>query len=220
MTDRLYEQEPEFTLWDRHPLLPLLRFADIEASGIHEGSYPIQFGWCSLDLKTSVVLVKPEPEWTLELFDPHSYEMHGISYHEAMDKGVDATEVAHRLNGELQGKSVISDSVNWERYWTTTLSDTTNVPIRFDYNDFGKMAEKFGSVFDRWCVARYHRLLEAVDTFYPHTHRADEDALRMAALTRMCLDRQWAEWLLDRASDNSPEVGTSPLDKRRKDPGV
>lgn len=190
--------EPPFTLWDRHHLLPLLRFADVEASGLHEGSYPIQFGWCGLDLKTSVVLVKPEPEWTLTLYDPASYEIHGIPYHEALEKGEDATIVANMLNSELGGKAVISDSIQWDGYWTNMLSATVNVPIKFGYNDFGKVPENFGRIFDRWCVKHYHDLVEAVDACYPHTHKADEDALRMAALTRMCIDRDWAEWLLER----------------------
>lgn len=209
MDDELYE--PDFTLWEKHPFLRLLRFIDIESSGLHDGSYPLQFGWCGLDLKTSVVLVKPEPEWTLELYDPQSYDIHGIAYERAMAEGRDATEVAHFLNSQFEGKVVISDSAGYDGGWTMVLSATTDVPIRFGYNDFGKIAESknLAPAFDRWCIARYHRLLEAVDRFYPHTHKADEDALRLAALTRMCMDREWAEWLLDRAA-TFPPVAVSP----------
>lgn len=192
--------EPEFILWDRHPLLPLLRFVDVESSGLHDDSYPIQFGWCGMDLKSSVVLVKPEPGWTRSLFDPASYGIHGISYDEVMENGRDASEVARLLNAELGGKAAISDSYLWDGFWTTRLSDATNVPLMFGYNDFGKMAENFGKIYDRWCVANYHHLLDAANRFYPHTHKADEDAVRMAALTRMCIDREWGEWLLEKAN--------------------
>ncbi|MDW9481325.1 hypothetical protein GOB57_22010 [Sinorhizobium meliloti] len=196
--------EPDFKLWGKHPLFPVLRFVDVEASGLHEGSYPIQFGWCGLDLKTSVVLVKPEPEWTLSLFDPKSYEIHGIPYELVKAEGVAAVQVARMLNEELEGKAVVSDNPGWDGYWTTRLGDTTGSAMRFGYNDFGRIPEAFGSVYDRWCVSRYQKLLDAVDQFYPHTHKAHEDALRMAALTRMVIDREWAEWLLDRAARNAP----------------
>lgn len=169
---------PEFKLWDIHPLIPLLRFADIEASGIHEGSYPLQFGWCGLDLAATAILVRPEPEWTPNLFDPNSHEMHGISYDMAKDLGEEAEAVAHRLNAALQGKAVVTDNVYWDGVWTARLADATGIPMRFGYND--------------------STLFKAVDVFYPHTHRADEDSLRMAARARMLIDREWAEWLLDR----------------------
>lgn len=191
-------EEPGFVLWDKHPLITLVRFADVEASGLHEGSYPLQFGWCGLDLKPSVVLVRPESEWTSQLFDPKAFEMHGISHERAMREGIDATEAAKVLNVALTGKAVVTDNVQWDGYWTTRLADTTGVGIRFGYNPSGLLASTFRSVFDPWCVAREPELRDVVDVFYPHVHLADLDALRMAALMRMLIDRQWAEWLLDR----------------------
>ena len=190
--------EPEFQLWDKHPLLEKLRFFDIEASGLHEGSYPLQFGWCGIDLKTSDILVRPEPDWTEDLYAPQSFEIHGIAYETAMKDGIAAVDAARSLNTHFDGTAVICDSPSWDGYWTTRLSDTTGVPLLFGLNDFGNMANTFGSIYDRWSVANYHRLLEAVDTFYPHTHRAPDDAQRMGALTRMFIDREWAEWLLER----------------------
>lgn len=191
--------EPEFRLWDIHPLIPLLRFADVEASGLHDGSYPVQFGWCGIDMKTSVVLVKPEPEWPAHLFDPKAFEMHGISHDKASVEGMDASEVVALLNGALGGHAVVSDNPQWDDYWTDRLARTTGLPVRFGFNPLGKMPSSIGSVFDPWCVAREDALGGAVDCFYPHTHQADEDALRMAALTRMYVDREWAEWLLSRS---------------------
>jgi hypothetical protein len=190
--------EPIFELWDRHTLLPLLRFVDVEASGLHDRSFPLQFGWCGLDLKTSVALVRPQPEWTPELYSEESFDIHGIAYETAVREGVPAMRVAGRLNEDLVGKAVISDSPSWDGYWTKRLADSTGIDMKFGYNDFARIAETFGPVCDRWCVAHYHRIVEVVDLFYPHTHKADEDALRMAALTRMLLDRTWCEWLLDR----------------------
>nr|WP_250807370.1 hypothetical protein [Neorhizobium tomejilense] len=190
--------EPEFKLWDRHHLLPLVSFADIESSGLHEGSFPLQFGWCGLDLKTSVVLVKPEPQWTPDLYDDGSFEIHGIPYETAVAEGLPAREVAAILNRELAGKAVFSDSDKWDSYWAMKLAEATDIPLRFGLDPFDKVIETFGPVADSWCITRYHRILEAVDIFYPHTHRADEDAQRMAALTRMILDREWCEWLLER----------------------
>lgn len=208
-------EEPEFVLWDKHPLARLVRFADVEASGLHEGSYPLQFGWCGLDLKPSVVLVRPEPEWTPQLFDPNAFEMHGISHERAMREGIDATEAANVLNIALTDKAVVTDNVEWDGYWTTRLADATGVGIQFGYNPSSLLASTFRSVFDPWCVDREAELRDTVDVFYPHIHLADRDSLRMAALTRMLIDRQWAEWLLDRPVLARPSgIGIEPHPRR------
>ncbi|WP_173995722.1 hypothetical protein [Agrobacterium tumefaciens] len=188
---------PAFKLWDRHDLLPQLRFVDVEASSLQDGSYPLSFGWCGLDLKTSHVIVKPEPDWTADMLDPQSFAIHGISHEHAMAEGVDARQVADMLNADLAGKAVISDSIQWDGYWTTRLADTTGVAIRFGYNDLAKVAGQFRGISDPWCVANARQIVAAIDRVYPHSHRADEDAQRMAALTRMVLDREWVNWLLD-----------------------
>jgi hypothetical protein len=189
--------QPAFTLWDRHPLLPLLRFADVEASGLHDGSYPLSFGWCGLDLKATAVLVRPAPEWTADLFDSHAEEIHGITYARAVAEGIEAGEVAALLNRELGGKAVITDNVGWDGYWTTRLADATGVAMRFGFNDLANVGRQFRDVADPWCLARAATILDAVNRAFPHGHKADEDARRMAALTRMLLDRPFAEWLLD-----------------------
>lgn len=42
----------------------LLTFLDIEATGIHEDSYPIEIGWVDTEGNESSFLIKPIPEWT------------------------------------------------------------------------------------------------------------------------------------------------------------
>ncbi|MBY3433561.1 hypothetical protein HFN89_05310 [Rhizobium laguerreae] len=158
----------------------------------------MQFGWCGLDLEPTAILVKPEPEWTPSLFDPNAYELHGISYDAARTLGEDAEVVAHKLNAALRGTAVVTDNQYWDGLWTARLADSTGVPMLFGYNDSTNMASTFRDIYDPWCLDRRGSLFEAVDRFYPHTHRADEDALRMATRTRMLIDRDWSEWLLAR----------------------
>lgn len=168
----------------------------MEASGLHDGSYPLQFGWCGLDLNSRSILVQPAPEWSAELFEEAAFDIHGISRERAINEGTPPIDVAHLLNGELEGKAVIADSP-WDAYWTTRLADTVGVALRFGFKDFANVARELGSVSDPWCVSKYHRSLAALNQAFPHAHKADEDAQRLAALTRMIIDREWVEWLLD-----------------------
>jgi len=39
-------------------------FLDLEASGLHRTSYPIEVGWAFLDFTADGFLLRPAPDWT------------------------------------------------------------------------------------------------------------------------------------------------------------
>lgn len=192
--------QPDFTLWDRYPDLRLIKFIDIESSGLILGSYPIQFGWCGFDLAPKEVLVRPLPHWTSRYFDPSSVSIHGIRRSTLLIEGIEAADVAHRLNGALAGCSAYCDSLGWDRTWADRLFDDTGVRQDFILAKIDAVFERVAEICDPWCVARATALMEQIDHFYPHVHRAAGDSLRLAAMTRMVIDREWAEWLLSRST--------------------
>jgi hypothetical protein len=108
------------------------------------------------------------------------------------------------LNREFEGKVAVSDSPSWDGGWTKMLFDAVGTPAAFGYNDYSLVANTFGKVYDRRSVARFHPIMEAIDRLYPHTHKADEDALRMGAMTRAMLDFEWAGWVLERTPIVTP----------------
>lgn len=208
-----HDAGPEFTLAEKFPFLADIRFIDVEASGLHQGSFPLQFGWSGLNLMPKSVLVRPTVAWTQDLYDPLSFDIHGISYDDAMSSGHDVVEVAHLLNRELSGKVVATDSPGYDGGWIMELSVASNVPLAFKWSDFGQIfqSETLSPVFDRWCVSKYHLLQEAVHLHYPHNHDAAADVTRLAALARMVMDREWSEWLLERPdpAPRQPNDGSS-----------
>lgn len=190
--------QPDFTLWDRHPDLRLIKFIDIESSGLILGSYPIQFGWCGFDLCPTEVLVRPLPHWTPQYFDPGSVRVHGIRRSTLLIEGIEADEVANRLNGALDGCTAYCDALDWDKTWTDRLFDDTGVRQGFVLAKVDEVFERVATICDPWCVTRVDELMEKVNQVYPHVHRAAGDSLRLAAMARMVIDREWAEWLLSR----------------------
>jgi hypothetical protein len=188
--------EPEFVLWERYPFLRLLKFVDIESSGLIMGSYPIQYGWCGLDLVPRELLIRPLPHWSSRYFDPSSVEIHGITRSKLVIAGVDAVEVARTVNEALRGCVAYSDALAWDRDWTERLYDDTVVGKEFVLADVEKAFEMIADICDPWCVARHLALFERIDERYPHVHKADQDSLRLAAMVRSFIDRKFGQWLL------------------------
>jgi hypothetical protein len=211
---------PAFTLGERYPKLNNIEYLDIEATGLEEGSYPIQFGWCGLDLEPKTVFVKPHSSWPRDMFTEEAFNIHKIEYEYLLTNGSDVEIVSTVLNGHLKGKSVGVDSPGWDGYWTLRLFEASRVKPQFLLDHVEHIGKKIAPIANRWCISNYHSLNEAVDEMFPHTHKAHEDALRLAAKTRMFIDKEWCEWLLDTykaAPDNIEDAKTS-VDKTTKVP--
>jgi DNA polymerase III alpha subunit (gram-positive type) len=189
--------EPRFSLWERYPVLRTFHFFDIESTGLHEGSYPVQFAWSGLGMQVSDTLVRPAPEWLDTPYDESAEALHGITKERAIAEGRPVDDVARMLNDAFGGGMTVSDSPRWDAYWTKRLFEATGVAQSFRVISLDEFVERTGSAFDNWCVAKYHHLLDRVNVLYRHTHKADDDARRLTAICRMMLDRPWAEWLLD-----------------------
>jgi hypothetical protein len=102
-------------------------FADFEASGLHHGSYPIEIGWCSHDLRTGwSTLIRPVPAWLEAGWNPESEKLHGVSRHQVMSSGHAADEVVQRLNNDLADQQVMTDNPDWDARWLWRLYDAAS----------------------------------------------------------------------------------------------
>ena len=63
-------------------------FLDVEASGLHAGSYPIEVGWCGLDLVATSFLIRPHASWTEDDWSVTSERVHGITRPQVMPKAL------------------------------------------------------------------------------------------------------------------------------------
>ena len=97
-----------------------INIVDVEASGLHPDSYPIEIA-VLVDGRMHSWLIAPEPEWTY--WDMTAKSLHGISRQELIDTGSDAGLVASELNDVLEGSDglLYSDAAPWDFGWIRTL---------------------------------------------------------------------------------------------------
>ena len=103
---------------------------DIEASGLHFDSYPIEVA-VLVDGKTKSWLIKPEPKWHYWCSTAES--MHGITRELLQSEGIEAARVAIELNEFLSDSKAVlySDAVYWDADWMDTLYFSSNQVRQF-----------------------------------------------------------------------------------------
>jgi hypothetical protein len=156
-------------------------FLDIEASGLHAGSYPIEVGWCGFDLAASAMLIRPHPTWTEDDWSVISERVHGIARDVVVAEGADVTAVAARLNAVCSDTTIVSDRARFDQVWLSRLFAAADVPQAFSVQD--SAALEAGTVLqaglDPEDVAERQATIRQ---YYPHPHRAGPDARQAAAL--------------------------------------
>lgn len=176
--------------------LDRLLFIDIEASGLHKGSYPIEIGWSDIDLNAGSFLIAPQADWTEADWDPMAESIHGISRSVCEKEGLPAGRAAAVLADLLSGRHPVSDAPSFDGYWLKRLLDAAG---SFDPVSFLHINEVLSSVMAVHPVAagEWSNLEREVSILLPHTHRAADDALRLAGLARAPYD---ANFVRSRAS--------------------
>jgi hypothetical protein len=192
--------------WDREELdelekmvdltqeqLSSLRMTDVEASSLHRGSHPIEAAVCGLDLAPEAMLIRPMPHW--EDWSVASEAVHNISRRMLEQEGQDAKLVALRINALLQGNYVFSDAPEFDGKWYMRLFADTDTQMMFRIQHYDGLllpCRKIASTF--MGPARVAKLTRKAELVYLHTHRAGDDALKMAAGLRLLVDPEWADW--------------------------
>lgn len=92
---------------------------DVEASGFGRGSYPIEVGFARPDGSVFSSLIRPEPEW--EHWDDSAEMVHGIARTTLIEQGMPVREVAEKLNQELRGEVIYTDSWGFDSTWLSLL---------------------------------------------------------------------------------------------------
>lgn len=146
---------------------------DIEASGLHFDSYPIEVA-VRLRGECKSWLIKPEPGWKYWCATAES--MHGISREELLRDGLPAVEVVKQLNAFLAEPDAIlySDAHRWDGDWIDTLYYAVKVDKPFFVNSiYDVMGNDKADQFDKYFAQlaesgkyQHHRAADDVEMIY------------------------------------------------------
>jgi hypothetical protein len=168
-------------------------FLDLEASGLHRTSYPIEVGWAFLDLSAESFLLRPAPEWTGWGWWLESEKIHGISRAECLRDGIDVRHAAQRLNATLSGAQLYCDSPGFDGDWLRKLFAASGIEPAFDL----QLRDALTPI--RAALARRgedHRVIgQRLQAVCPRPHRAAADARYLAALYRSAIEPGFLERL-------------------------
>ena len=151
-------------------------FLDFEASGLGEGSWPIELGLAWIEqgkTRAASRLIRPHADWDEDAWSAESAEVHRIP-RPALDRAWPAERVAAWAAERMAGQVVVADAPEFDGLWLRTLfaiAPGLAAPPRLA--DFDAMvATHFGE-------AGVRRVYGALDEV-PNPHRAGPDAQRLA----------------------------------------
>lgn len=141
---------------------------DVEASGLHPASYPIEIAWYDFETQESdSFLVKPTSYWTY--WDPEAEGIHGIKQEKLLMEGISVFEASDRLVEGLKGRKVYSDAVQFDAMWIDTLLEASGE----------SEVIPFGSVYELVPEHKYAVFGEKL-SLSERPHRALDDCLIIA----------------------------------------
>jgi len=160
-----------------------INIVDVEASGLHFDSYPIEIAVLVNGVCKSW-LIKPRPGWTY--WNEMAESMHGITRSELFAEGKDAGVVAKELLVFLDDTNGVlySDAAYWDNDWLDTLFFSVREAKTFHVGSVYDLLKKDQiSVFDE-----IKAKLATSGKYRPHRAESDvrmiAEAYRLAALGR------------------------------------
>ena len=141
---------------------------DIEASGLHFDSYPVEIAVLINGEKKSW-LIQPEPNWNY--WCKTAERIHGITQEELHAKGLRSEKVAKELNDFLSASNGVlySDAAHWDTDWVDTLYHVTTEPRQFHIASIYDLLEN-----DQIAIFNDRKNQLAMSGKY-RQHRAEED---------------------------------------------
>lgn len=183
----------------------LLVFTDIEASSLSLLSYPVEIGWTGVDLQPHHFLIKPHETWGRDDWSPIAEQIHGISWERLQDEGIDVKDAADRVRSAFHRKLIISDNPSYEARWFYRLFEAVGEPVDFvvmapvdrlltrivHLEQVWTEAVKMEGTGHWTSIQAVLARVEEVMRAFPHTHRASDDAIKMAASVKSLLEPEW-----------------------------
>lgn len=154
-------------------------FMDFEASGLGQGSYPIEVAWSGSDARVHSRLIDPSPVPTWSRWDSRAECLHGLSLKRLRQEGRHPVAVARQLNRHLAGQWVICDGGEFDRYWLFRLFQAARIRPAFRLQDLEMLFD------DRMSTATTEEILRQARTLRPWRHRAALDVRYLQEVWRL-----------------------------------
>lgn len=148
-------------------------FLDLEASGIHPDSYPIEVGIFGEAGLSFACLIKPADYW--QHWSHDAQDLHQIDRHQLIDEGIPTSLVAQELNALFAGKILWAES-DMDALWMEVLFESAGYEQQFEVRNLMNALPQA-----QWQAFRSHRSSCVA-------HRALEDAKH--------LSQAWAAFLV------------------------
>lgn len=175
--------------------LGMLRFVDVEASGLDKGSYPIEYGSCGLDLNPTSFLIKRRAEFGISDWSVTSQNIHNITLEDLDDLGVDPEIAVSNIKADLApGIIGLSDNAENDAHWLARLSPDLEALDIYPVGLFLRQTRL--RALERHGYEPLYEATVKVQALYPHMHRAGHDSLRMAALFKILVDDDFLDLIL------------------------
>lgn len=155
---------------------------DIEASGLHFDSYPIEIA-VLVSGEVRSWLIRPEPAWNY--WCSIAENMHGISRELLVKEGQPACKVAVELNEFLEGfeGALYSDADRWDADWVDTLYHAVRKTHKFH---IASIYDLLGG--DASALFNNYKLKLAKSERFRH-HRAESDIRMIAEAFKLARSR-------------------------------
>jgi hypothetical protein len=124
-----------------------IAFLDVEASSLHDGSYPTEIGFVRHDFSGGfVALVRPQPEWT----DWHleAEAITDLSRDSIIRFGEPVGHVATAMNDMLAGANVLTDNPAGDGRWVRRLYAAANLTPTFPVYEADGQPIGAAAIFD------------------------------------------------------------------------
>lgn len=147
-----------------------ITFIDVEASGLHADSYPIEIGWADTLGNSDSFLIRPPDHWTY--WDNSAEALHGIKREQLLKEGMHVIDAAERLDQALGLETVFCDAIEFDSFWLMRLFEEADMDFSFQLADVHQLYGALGTDL----AARMKNFLNNIAA----PHRAREDAMRYA----------------------------------------
>lgn len=167
---------------------------DLESSGLHRSSYPIELGWALVvePENERSVLISPDPGWSVGDWDAEAQVVHGIDRARLVADGKPAHEAVAEFEASLpEGAILVSDAPSYDEDWIRKLyaaAGRTAMPFIQLVNavGVGLLQDRVPAIANERSVFAYERIENVVDFQHPPTHRAGRDAGNLARVLHRC----------------------------------